>query len=121
MSKIGVPLSEVHRANISTSLKKFYSIEANRQNLGKATLGRVTSITTRMKQSSGNKGKHPTKRVFCLDTGEVFESLQDASISVVGSFSGKAGISKCCLGRLHTAYGYRWKYVDKEIINGEPK
>ena len=55
------------------------------------------------------------KRVRCVDTGEVFESITEAAnrynISV-------GNICKCCTGYLDTTAGMQWEYVDKVVPIG---
>ena len=50
------------------------------------------------------------RAVINLDTGEEFESLNDAALSCGGD---KRGISSCCSGIYKTAYGYHWQYKDQ--------
>lgn len=64
------------------------------------TLGRPCSEETRNKISKGN-----SKKVINLDTGEVFDSLQDAA-----EFAGvSVGLISCvCSGKKKSAGGYKW-------------
>ena len=48
------------------------------------------------------------KEVVCIDTGEVFSSIRQASRATGIDFS---NISKCCNGKLKSAGGCHWKYV----------
>lgn len=48
-------------------------------------------------------------KVINLDTGETFNSVKEASISVNGC---RHQISRCCNGRYESAYGFHWKYLD---------
>ena len=60
-------------------------------------------VTTDNKEvSTGNKG------VVCVETGEIFSSIRQASKSSNVDFS---NIAKCCKGKLKTAGGRHWKYV----------
>ena len=47
------------------------------------------------------------KKVKCLETGEMFDSLKSASSAVNVSY---VGISSVCNGRQQTAGGYHWEY-----------
>jgi hypothetical protein len=47
--------------------------------------------------------------VINLDTQEVFLSLKAAGEKCGGTCK---GISNACAGRVKTAYGYRWAYLD---------
>lgn len=51
------------------------------------------------------------RKVINLDTGETFESLKAAAESCGGD---NRNICSCCAGRIKTAYGYHWAYVDPE-------
>ena len=61
-------------------------------------------VTTDNKEvTTGNKG------VVCVETGEVFSSIRQASKSSNVDFS---AIAKCCKGKRKSAGGYHWRYVD---------
>ncbi len=49
------------------------------------------------------------KRVLCEETNIIYESLDDASIQ---SGCCKSSISMCCNGKLKSAGGFHWKYVN---------
>lgn len=53
------------------------------------------------------KGKQ--KRVICIETNEVFNSIIDAEQKTKAN---KNSIIRCCKGKGQTAGGYHWKYVD---------
>ena len=60
-------------------------------------------VTTDNKEvTTGNK------EVVCVETGEIFSSIRQASKSSNVDFS---NIAKCCKGKLKTAGGYHWQYV----------
>ena len=52
-----------------------------------------------------------SKKVKCVETGEVFNSVSEAAehIGCTSSF-----ISFACNGRAKSAYGFHWKYVEEE-------
>ena len=50
-----------------------------------------------------------SKEVVCVETGEVFSSIRQASKSSNVDFS---AIAKCCKGKRKTAGGCHWRYVD---------
>lgn len=68
----------------------------------------------RKRQGESFKGKmsnekHPkARKVLCVETGQVFNSIKDAQ-QWCGA---KCGISGCCRGVRKTASGYHWQYVD---------
>lgn len=53
------------------------------------------------------------RRVMCIETGEIFESINDAA-RAKGTY--KRGVSNCCRGVLHynTAGGFHWKFATEE-------
>ena len=60
-------------------------------------------VTTDSKEvTTGNK------EVVCVETGEIFSSIRQASKSSNVDFS---NIAKCCKGKLKTAGGYHWQYL----------
>ena len=72
--------------------------------------GGKRSEETRRKISKIHKGKpaHNRKKVLCVETGEIFESMMDASRKT-GICGGN--ISAVCLRGRKTAGGYHWRYV----------
>lgn len=50
--------------------------------------------------------------VRCVETGVVYGSMEEA---VQATGVSKANICACCKGRRHTAGGFHWEYVDKEV------
>lgn len=50
--------------------------------------------------------------VICIETGEVFKSLEEACQKLK---IGKSGICSCCKGKQKTAGGFHWKYVEKTV------
>lgn len=64
--------------------------------------------TERMIKSKTN---HPkiSKRVRCIETGIIYESMAQAERETGLSHG---NIAKCCKGKLKTCGGYTWEYVD---------
>lgn len=56
-----------------------------------------------------NYKAHNRKKVICLETNEIFESLAEAEKS-----KKLTGISKCLKGKRETFAGYHWEYLKKE-------
>ena len=77
--------------------------------LTQAEHGRIDSFCKRTSEANKNR-KDLSKKVLCVETGEVFESIVDAERKT-GARHGH--ISKVCLGRkkYKTAGGFHWKYV----------
>lgn len=63
-------------------------------------------------------GGNPKKAVMCIETGEVFNSINDAARYVNIN---KKLISNCCRGIRHynTAAGYHWRFVGDRLRNEE--
>lgn len=57
-----------------------------------------------------NEGIGNNKKVVCVETGQVFDSLTKASECVGVS---KSSISECCTGKQKTCGGFHWKYYEK--------
>ena len=49
------------------------------------------------------------KRVCCIETGIIYESLSEAARQTKID---KSSISKCCRGKQKTAGGFHWEFVD---------
>ena len=69
----------------------------------------------RNKKITGKKGK----KIRCIETGEEFNSIQEASEKCNIA---RPGINNCCMGKAKTAGGFRWEYiVSRENQNMENK
>ena len=55
-----------------------------------------------------DKIKTSNKRVICVETGEVFDSIKEVSLKYGCHGS---NISACCKGRLKSVKGYHWRYA----------
>jgi hypothetical protein len=55
-----------------------------------------------------DKIKTSNKRVMCVETGEVFESIKEANVKYGFNV---ANICACCKGRLKSANGFHWRYA----------
>lgn len=53
-----------------------------------------------------------SKKVICLDTGEIYQSITEAANK--NGFN-RVNINHCCTGRYKTAYGMKWKYYDEYL------
>lgn len=91
-----------------------------RMKISRKLKGRPLSIETRRKMSEARKGKRisehmilamteaTSKKVLCVETGEVYKSLSEADRQLGISFK---NISNVLRGKSKTAGGYHWKYV----------
>ncbi len=74
---------------------------------------RISEAKKGMKHSEEHKRKlinrkDLSKKVLCVETGEIFDSINDAQRKT-GIFHGN--ISKACSGSRKTAGGYHWSFV----------
>ena len=76
------------------------------------------------KQSKNTKGRWKSgefdevhcKKIICLETGESYKSITDAS-NITGIC--RSDIGKCCLGQMKTANGYHWQYYNDKLDSEE--
>ena len=107
----GVKLSEETKLKVSLSLKGKYAGEKSHN------WGKPRSDETKRKLSLANMNKrmgrdnHKSKRVVCIETGEIFESMRE--VERIKGFK-SSHISDVCRGVRHTSHGYHWEYV-KEV------
>lgn len=104
----------------------------HRRKLAAAKTGSVQSPETVEKRASKLRGRSLSQRhrdtyrsarrrlfgrsVLCVETGQVFECMDDAAIWLVGFDNRKtarSGICTCCQGKAKSSRGYTWKYVDR--------
>lgn len=71
--------------------------------------GKKHSEESKRKMSEAQKNrKDLSKKVLCVETGEIFESTCDAYRK---TGINRASISRACLGKRKTSGGYHWKYI----------
>ena len=82
-------------------------------------MGKKHKEETKLKFSQMRSGKNNprAKRVICITTGEVFDTIKDGALHY--NIRGKASISSCCNGKLksagkHPITGEKliWKYLE---------
>lgn len=101
--------SEEIRKKISEQLKSFYAEN------GHSSLGKHHSEETKQKIRDFHKGrwvggKSPrAKKVLCVETGEVFNSLVEAAESINRKVS---SLHSAVSGRSNRCGGYHWQYID---------
>ena len=58
---------------------------------------------------------YPSKKVKCIETGQIFKNASEACRWVEfvreGGFCNKDLIKQCCRGKQKTSYGYHWEFV----------
>ena len=61
----------------------------------------------------------PSKKVKCIETGNVFESAWEAArwaaFARERSYCDMDLIKQCCRGKQKTSYGYHWEFVNEEL------
>lgn len=83
--------------------------EEVRRKISIANTGKKHSEETKRKLSETHKGLG-AKRVVCVETGIVYESIKEASDS--HNVKGRGHISACCKGDRDTCAGYHWCYEE---------
>ena len=62
-----------------------------------------------------NKQYHP-KKVLCVETGEIFDSITEASLAFDMD---RGGITRTCMGKQRTGGGLHWEYVDTKLSKND--
>ena len=57
-------------------------------------------------------GKSLSKKIICITTGEIFNSMREACRKYNIS---SGSMTECCQGKRKTAGGYKWEYFKEEI------
>lgn len=102
----GQKLSEEHKRKLAESHKT----EEFRRKLSEANKGKKHSEETKAKLSESHKGLG-AKKVICVETGAVYDSVKEASVE--NNIKGRGHISACCKGTRKTAGGYHWEYYEE--------
>lgn len=73
-------------------------------------------VLNRVVWSKGKTGSlsHLAKKVRCIDTGEIFNSLFDAAKKIRGN---SGNITMVCKGKGKTYKGFKWEYYEPKSIN----
>ena len=104
------------RGNYSENEVKF--ISDNYSRMGAKYCAEKTSLpiyTIYMIAKNHNlNAKGCKRRVQCVETGVIFNSIKEASIFAK---TNSANIVDCCKNKQHSTKGYHWKYVDDETQN----
>lgn len=81
----------------------------NGYNIKSGGLNNIYSEESKKKMSNKCKTK---QRIRCIETNKEYNSAMEIERELGYANS---NIIACCLGKTHTAYGYTWEYIDKEI------
>lgn len=120
----GRVLSSETKQKISCSLKKYYSVDSNREQLHRPCSDetkeklrkRMFSEETRAKMRKNHydfsKGKNPSaKAVRQLSlSGELIKEYEYAKLAATELNIDLSSIIKCCRGKKKTCGGFRWEY-----------
>lgn len=88
--------------------------EESKLKMSKAHKGKTLSEEHKRKIGASCKGlllggENPmARKVICVETGEVFDSIKQAADSVGVC---RVAVSRCVRGQSHTAGGYKWEYA----------
>lgn len=83
--------------------------EEVRRKISNALTGKKQSEEHRRKNSESHKGIG-AKKVVCIETGIVYESVKEAGN--MNNIKGHGHISACCIGGRETCGGYHWCYEE---------
>lgn len=88
--------------------------EETKRKIGQANrisqLGKFHTEETKQKMSQSNKKYQP---IICVETGKKYDYMIDAALDV--SNKKQSGhIKEVCEGKRKTAFGYHWKYFEKD-------
>ena len=109
--------SESRRRKLSESHKGKKQSKETIAKRVKYHIGRKASEECRRKISESKIGRFKggenpnARKVICLDTGEIFDCILNASIAKKAN---KTSIRYVCIGKRNHAGGYRWRYVNEE-------
>lgn len=82
----------------------------------RAKLGLIKNLFT--SENISGKNNYASRRVICIETKEIFDTLKDAGIKYNRT---SQAIGKNCLGKTSHCAGLHWKYLDeyKDNNNGD--
>lgn len=106
--------TDKENANNPLSIEKLRGTKKSlehREKMRAVNLGKKMSLESRKKISESQKGKRKTKlwkKVICVETKKVFNSLSDASKETGLNIQ---NISAVCRGKRAKCGGYKWSYL----------
>lgn len=90
--------------------------ESMKTAMNKNSYKKKQSKNTKNRWENGSFDEIHCKSIMCLETGEIYKSITDASKMTNIC---RCDISKCCLGQIKTANGYHWQYYTEELETKE--
>ena len=101
--------SEEHKMKISEAHKGKKCSEEHKRKISESKKGKKCSEEHKRKMSESLKNrKDLSKKVLCVETGEIFESAHEAQRK---TGINQGSISAVCNGKLKTTGGYHWKFL----------
>lgn len=85
------------------------------QQKAKPMLGKHHSKETLLKFKS-RKPSHTRPVAMVDENGEIIKTYSSISSAALECHITSSNITTCCCGRLKTAGGHKWKYIDKELV-----
>ena len=101
IGKKSPPRTEEHCRKLSEALTGRHFTEAHCRHISESKAGTKCGASN-----------HRARKVLCVDTGEVFDTIKAAGEYINVS---PKNIIHVCAGRMKTSGGYHWKYVDEEV------
>lgn len=102
----GKKVSEESRRKMSDAHKGRRHSEDSKLKMSEARKQMITE-ELRLRMSEKCKSK---RKIMCIDTEEIYDSITEAHKK---TGIDRANISACCRGKLKSAGGMKWKYVDR--------
>lgn len=114
LSKNGNPKTKtVHRLVMETynPCENMKDLQVNHRDENKENncLNNLEWCTAKYNVNYGTRNERTRKRVRCIETGIIYESLSEASRQ---TGIAQSSISECCNGKRKTAGGFHWEYID---------
>lgn len=121
--------TEEHRQKISEAGIGKKHTEDSKEKIRQANLNRVFSPETIIKMSEARKGVPYTeaqrkssairanpraRKIMCIETGEVYESITKAARALSLDSS---SLTKACNGKKKSCKGFTWKFVEDNLDN----
>lgn len=110
--RYGKPLSEEQKQKLSKIHKGKTISEYQKRKLSEFNKGKIISAETRKKISESLKNSpyyHSRRKVICVETQVIYNSITEAAISVNASSS---HITECAKHQRKTIKGFHWEYAD---------
>lgn len=110
--RYGKPLSEEQKQRLSKIHKGKSISEEHKRKLSEFNKGKIILAETRKKISESLKNSpyyHSRRKVICVETQVIYNSITEAAISVNASSS---HITECAKHQRKTIKGFHWEYAD---------